>query len=122
MTKKPKPSELMDRLYGKEAGPVYDKLQKLDPQINSMIQEFVYDEVWNYPPLSLKEKSLVTVAALVAQSRPDQLRIHMNGFLSCGGTREELRGAIQHLAVYCGFPAALSAFAILNELEQANEK
>jgi len=60
MTKNPKPSELMARVYGKEADGVYDKLQTLDPQINTMIQEFVYDEVWNYPPLRLKEKSLIT--------------------------------------------------------------
>jgi len=45
----------------------------------------------------------------------------MNGFLSCGGTMEELRSAIQHLAIYCGFPAALSAFAILKEVELAKK-
>jgi 4-carboxymuconolactone decarboxylase len=118
MTDKPKQSDLMQRLYGQGAKAVYDKLQALDPKINEMIQGYVYDEVWNFPPLSLKEKSLITVAALVAQSRPDQLRIHMNGYLACGGTMEELRGAIQHLAIYCGFPAALSAFAILGELEK----
>jgi alkylhydroperoxidase/carboxymuconolactone decarboxylase family protein YurZ len=81
-----------------------------------MIQRFVFDEVWRLPPLTVRDKALATVASLIAQSRPDQLRVHMKGFLSCGGTPDELRALILHLAVYCGFPAALAAFEVAKGL------
>ena len=109
-------SDLMKALYGESADAVYKRLLTLDPTLNELIQSFAYDQVWQLPPLSLKEKSLITVAALIALGKPEQMRIHMSAFLHCGGTLPELRAVIVHLAVYCGFPASLAAFASLEEL------
>ena len=110
-----RPSALMAELYGDAAEAVYKRLAGLDPKVNEFIQRFVYDEIWRLQPLKMREKTLITVAALVAQSRPEQLRIHMTAFLACGGTIEELRAVIAHLAVYCGFPAALAALGEMND-------
>ena len=112
-------SEFMDVMYGEAADSIYDRLEALDSTLNRMIQEVVYDGVWRSPPLTLRDKTLVTVSALVAQSRPEQLRIHMTAFLACGGTVQELRAMLVHLAIYCGFPAALAAFAVVKELTES---
>lgn len=109
-------SHLMDKLYGESSDIVYDRLSQLDPKLNELIQTFAYDQVWQLPPLGLKEKSMITVSALIALGKPEQLRLHMSGFLRCGGSEAELRALIVHLAVYCGFPASLAAFAVLEEL------
>ena len=111
-----KKSDLMHTLYGESADTVYKRLSSLDSKLNELIQTFAYDQVWQLPPLSLKEKSLVTVTALIALGKPEQMRLHMSAFLNCGGTVAELRAVIVHLAVYCGFPTSLAAFAVLEEL------
>lgn len=115
-------SVLMKAMYGDAAESIFARLQGLDPKLNQFIQEFVYDVLWRSPPLELREKALITVAALVAQSRPEQLRIHMTAFLNCGGTIQELRAVLIHLAAYCGFPAALAAFAVVDELVGSKNK
>jgi 4-carboxymuconolactone decarboxylase len=111
-----KRSELMDTLYGQSADAVYQRMLNLDPKLTEFIQVFAYDQVWQLPPLTLREKSLLTVSALVALGKPEQLRWHMSAFLNCGGTVTELRAAVVHLALYCGFPAALAAFATLEQV------
>src|ERR1017187_5679012 len=100
-------SKMMEQLYGAEySKEVYNRLEELDPELNDLIQEMPYDKFWARPGLSIRDKSLVTVAALVAMGKEEQARIHMRGFLNAEGTVEELRGAILHMAIYCGFPTA----------------
>lgn len=111
----------MDKLYGDAAEAVFARMENLDPTLNRLIQSFAYDEVWELPPLSMREKSLITVAALAAQNRPEQLRMHMRGFLNCAGSISELRAVLVHLALYCGFPAALAGFAVLADIEAERE-
>ncbi|HUP56705.1 MAG TPA: carboxymuconolactone decarboxylase family protein [Bdellovibrionota bacterium] len=113
----------MDRLYGKAyAKEVFFRLAELDREFNELIQEIPYDRFWSRPELSIRDKSLVTIAALVATGREEQTRIHMRGFLKAGGTYNELRNAIIHLAVYCGFPAAMNAFAALKGIPDPRGK
>jgi 4-carboxymuconolactone decarboxylase len=110
-------SPLMKDLYGeKYSKEVFERLDYLDRELNNLIQEVPYGMFWSRPGLSLRDKSLVTIAALIAQGRDEQTKIHMRGFLKSGGTMNELRNALIHLAVYCGFPAALNGFAALRSI------
>lgn len=68
--------------------------------------------MWSDPALSPRERSIATVAALVALYRPDELPAHLRRALDNGVTRPELSALITHLAFYAGFPAAISASAI----------
>src|SRR5262245_55649496 len=62
-----KKSSLMDQLYGQEVSQrVFDRIQELDPVLNKEIQEIAYDHYWARPGLSIRDKSLVTVASLIA--------------------------------------------------------
>lgn len=82
------------------------------PKLIELSEKVLYGDVWERPGLSKRDRSLVTVAALVALSRTDQLRGHLERALANGVTREELGEAITHLAFYAGWPAAMTAARI----------
>jgi len=68
-----------------------------------------------HPELSKRDRSLVTVAALVALNRPEQLRSHLIRARESGVTEEELIETITHLAFYCGWPNAVNAINVSKE-------
>jgi 4-carboxymuconolactone decarboxylase len=76
----------------------------------------LFDEVWERPQLSKRDRSLVTVAALLAGGNVEQLRFHLAFARDNGVTREELIEAITHLAFYAGWPKAMSAMAMAKEV------
>jgi 4-carboxymuconolactone decarboxylase len=109
-------SKYFTELYGEEyAGELEEYLHDLHPDLNDAVQHLAYDGLWGRDGLPQREKSLITVVALVALYRPEQLALHIRGFLNCGGTTEELSNAFLHLSGYCGFPAVLTAFRVLKE-------
>lgn len=115
--KSAKPSAMMISLYGKQyAQTVQSRLQELDPDLDSIIQDVAYEVFWRRKGLSLRDKALITVAALVAMGKEEQTRIHMTGFLNAGGNASDLKNALLHLAIYCGFPATMNGFAALKDV------
>jgi 4-carboxymuconolactone decarboxylase len=82
------------------------------PQLAALVDNPLYSDVWSDPALSPRDRSIATVAALVALYRPDELPAHLRRALDNGVTRPELSALITHLAFYAGFPAAISASAI----------
>lgn len=73
----------------------------------------LFGEVWERPGLSKRDRSVITVAALVAGYRHNELPGHARRALANGVTREELVELVTHLALYAGWPAANSAVPIL---------
>lgn len=86
------------------------------PKLAELGDELLFGEIWNRPQLSKRDRSLITVAALVAMYRPEQLPFHLDHAIENGVSREELAEAITHLAFYAGWPAATSAAKILAAL------
>jgi 4-carboxymuconolactone decarboxylase len=86
------------------------------PKLAALIEDPLYSEVWSDPALSPRDRSIATVAALVALYRPDELPAHLRRARDNGVTREELAALITHMAFYGGFPAAVSASAIAAEV------
>lgn len=118
--KRGKPSSMMEQLYGAEhAKELFDRLNHFDTELCDVTQDVAYDVFWARPGLPTRDKSLITVAALITMGLERQTKVHMQGFLNSGGTVDELRGAILHLAVYCGFPRAIRGFAALREVRDA---
>ena len=76
----------------------------------------LFGEVWERPGLSKRDRSLITVAALTAMYRPDQLKGHTERALANGVTREEIGEIITHLAFYAGWPSAMSAAKIVKQV------
>jgi 4-carboxymuconolactone decarboxylase len=85
------------------------------PRLAEMAQS-VLAETWERTQLSKRERCLITCAVLTALYRPVQLPFHMQRALDTGVTKEELGEVISHVALYAGFPAAVSAALIATEL------
>ena len=77
-----------------------------------LLTRYAWGEIWTRPGLPHHARSLITVAMLVALNRPDELRLHLRGAANNGVTREEIREVLLHCAIYCGVPAANSAFHV----------
>jgi len=82
---------------------------EIAPKLADLTDDVLFKDVWERPQLSKRDRSLITVAALVALNRPEQLRFHLNYAVQHGLTREELTEAITHLAFYAGWPSAMTA-------------
>lgn len=86
------------------------------PKLAELTDNVLFGDVWARPQLSRRDRSLVTVSALIAMNRPDQLRSHLTLARENGVTEEELVEAITHLAFYAGWPNAMSAAAVAKEV------
>ena len=86
------------------------------PALADLTDRVLFGEVWERPQLSRRDRSLATVAALVAMNRPDQLRFHLRYALENGVKKEELIEVITHLAFYAGWPSAMSAVMVAKEV------
>ena len=86
------------------------------------VNEHAWGGVWNREGLSLKTRSLITLAALTALKCPQELKGHVRGALNNGCTVEEIREALLHCAVYAGVPAAIDAFRAAQEVIDSYQK
>ena len=86
------------------------------PKLVQLTEDVLFADVWEREELSKRDRSLITVAALVALNRPDQLRFHLTRAVENGVRAEELIEAITHLAFYSGWPNAMTAMTIAKEL------
>jgi len=86
------------------------------PKLVDLTDRVLFGEVWERQELSKRDRSLVTVAALIALNRPEQLRFHLDKALENGLKKEELIEVITHLAFYSGWPNAMSAIMIAKEV------
>jgi 3-oxoadipate enol-lactonase/4-carboxymuconolactone decarboxylase len=76
------------------------------------ITRYAWGEIWTRPRLDRRTRSCITLTALVALNRMDELAMHVRAALRNGLTREEIGEVLLQTAVYCGVPAANSAFAV----------
>jgi 4-carboxymuconolactone decarboxylase len=82
------------------------------PALADYTDNVLFGDVWKRPGLSPRDRSLVTVASLIAQYRINEMPFHLKRALENGVTREELIEAITHLAFYAGWPTASTAVGI----------
>jgi 4-carboxymuconolactone decarboxylase len=88
----------------------------LDPKLAELTDQVLYGDVWQRPGLSQRDRSLITVAALIALNRPEQLRAHLERARANGVTKDEVVEVITHLAFYAGWPNAVNAIAIARDV------
>ena len=92
--------------------PAREEVRPVVPKLIELSETVLFGDVWERPGLSKRDRSLITVAALVALYRGDQLRGHIERALANGVTREEIGEIITHLAFYSGWPTAMTAARI----------
>src|SRR5215470_308806 len=86
-----------------------DKVRTIAPKLVDLTEKVLFGDVWERPGLSKRDRSLITIAALVALNRRDQLPAHFERGMGNGITREEIAETITHLAFYSGWPTAMTA-------------
>ncbi|WP_342249969.1 carboxymuconolactone decarboxylase family protein [Sphingomonas sp. OTU376] len=89
------------------------------PKLAELTDNVLLGDVWERPGLAKRDRSLITVAALIALNRPDQLRSHMQLARRNGVTETEMVEAITQLAFYAGWPNAITAVGIAREVFNA---
>ena len=86
------------------------------PKLAAITDDVLFDDVWNRPELSPRDRSLITVAALIRGGDAAQLRFHGGHALKNGVTESELIETATHLAFYAGWPKAMTAIGVLREV------
>lgn len=99
-----------------QARPSQGAIGDFAPKLAELTDDVLYGDVWERPQLSKRDRSLVTVSALIAMNRPDRLRSHLKRARDNGVTQEELIETITHLAFYSGWPNAVTAIAVAREV------
>lgn len=89
---------------------------KFNEPFQDLITRYAWGEVWSRPGLPRKTRSLLTLSMLVALNRNEEFRMHLKAALSIGVTRDEIQEVLLQAAVYCGVPAANSAFHAADEV------
>ena len=90
------------------------------PALARITDDILFADVWERPELSPRDRSLITVASLIALYRTNELPFHLKRALENGVTKDELAEVITHLAFYAGWPAASTAIGIArNAFQQA---
>jgi 4-carboxymuconolactone decarboxylase len=96
--------------------PARDEVRGVVPKLIDLSEKVLYGDVWERPGLSKRDRSLITMAALVALYRPEQLKGHTERALNNGVTKEEISELITHLAFYAGWPCAMSAAKVAKQV------
>jgi 4-carboxymuconolactone decarboxylase len=93
-----------------------DKVRTIAPKLVELTEGVLFGDVWERPGLKKRDRSLITVATLVALNRTEQLRGHLERALGNGVTKDEIVEVITHLAFYSGWPTAMSAALVAKEV------
>jgi len=96
--------------------PAREAIRGTVPKLAEISDTLIYGEVWERPGLSRRDRSLITVASLLALGREKQLEGHLARALANGVTRDEISELITHLAFYAGWPAAMTAALVAKDV------
>ena len=91
-------------------------LGEIAPKLLELTEKVLYGDVWERPGLPKRDRSLITLAALVALNRTVVIPLHLERALENGVTRDEIGELITHIAFYSGWPTAVSASLLANDL------
>lgn len=92
-----------------------------DGEFQDLITRYAWGEIWSRPGLPRHTRSLLTIAMTVALNRTEELRLHLRASAKNGVTRDEVKEVLLQCAIYCGVPAANSAFHVASEVFDPQE-
>ena len=95
--------------------------QRLAPGLAALTDDVLFGDVWRRPELSPRDRSLVTISILIATGKPAQLAGHLGRALDNGVQLSEASGLLAHLAIYCGWPSAVSALEVYERVYAARK-
>jgi 4-carboxymuconolactone decarboxylase len=92
------------------------KRNEFNDEFQNLITRYAWGEIWTRPGLPRHTRSLLTLAMMVALNRADEFRLHVRAAPNNGVTREEIKEVLLQTAIYCGVPAANTAFHMAEEV------
>jgi 4-carboxymuconolactone decarboxylase len=95
--------------------------QEIAPGLATLTDDVLFGDVWKRPELSPRDRSLVTITVLIATGKPAQLAGHLGRALDNGVQPSEASGLLAHLAIYCGWPSAVSALDVYAQVYAARK-
>jgi 4-carboxymuconolactone decarboxylase len=114
--RQPQPSNQQEP--ARPSGPIQ---QRIAPGLATLTDDVLYGDVWRRPELSPRDRSLVTISVLIATGKPAQLAGHLGRALTNGVHPNEASGLLAHLAMYCGWPSAVSALEVYEQVYTARK-
>ena len=99
-----------------------EKMKELSPDFAKLTDEVLFDDIWNRPGLSARDKSLITITVLASTGKADQLESHIKLGLENGLTEKEIESAMTHIAFYAGWPSAVVGLQRLKAVKDQKEK
>lgn len=101
--------EVLGDNYVEQAGA---RTTDLTRDFQTLVTEFAWGTIWTRPGLDRRSRSMITLTALIARGRDEELALHIRAALRNGLTRDEIKEVLLQTAVYCGMPDANAAFRI----------
>lgn len=100
----------------KEPSIAQKKIGDFAPKLVELTDDVLFGDIWERPGLSKRDRSLITVATLIALYRTNELPFHLGRALENGVTKDELIELITHLAFYAGWPSSMTAIMIAKDI------
>jgi len=99
-----------------------EKRNSFTEEFQDLVTRYAWGEMWTRPVLPRDTRSLITLAMLIALNRGDEVRLHLRGAINNGVTRDQIKELFLQAAIYCGVPAANSAFHAAEEIFGEQER
>ncbi|WP_210469879.1 carboxymuconolactone decarboxylase family protein [Sporosarcina sp. 6E9] len=114
--------KVMEELFSEEVRSGMEQMKKVSPDLWELIVSFGFGDLYARNTLSLSQREIITLTTLITQGAFDQLQVHLQAALKVGLTKEEIIEIIIHCAGYVGFPKAVQAMGIADEIFKQNEQ
>ena len=102
-------------LGGAHVDKALDQKTSFDEPFQNLITESAWGTVWANDTISLRERSMITLALLAATGNFDEIPMHIRATANTGASKEDIREAFMHVAIYAGVPKANHAFKVAKE-------
>ena len=96
-----------------------ERVTDLTREFQELLTRYAWGEIWTRPGLDRRTRSLITLTALVALGRERELELHLRSARRIGVSWDEIKETLLQSAIYCGIPAANSAFAVAQAVQDA---
>jgi 3-hydroxyisobutyrate dehydrogenase len=108
---------MRDQMYGPEMGTkALENVPDFVEKLQEVVTRHCFGDIWSRDDLGLRDRSLITVAMLVAMGRTHEIELQLKGAIANGVTPEEIRELLLHASLYCGLPAAVDGFRIAGQV------
>ena len=112
----PRARDIIERLFPATGQKRLDQLEKLDPQLSQILEDFIFGGLYARDVLDQRTRELCALSALVVLGRNAQIRSHILASLNAGATRAEIQEVIIQMMVYSGFPSTLGGLDVMTQV------